>query len=148
MRVFIAGPLTDPSDRRTEFYEAIGELCRSLGLEVFLPHLDTSAVDEPADDRVVFFQDSDGLSGCDLVIAEVTQPAHGVGAELMQAYLQHKPVICLLARGATVSRMISGNPAVEVILRYDHPDEALDELRAHLASTLGSSRPGDAMEGS
>lgn len=142
MRAFIAGPLTDAEDRRIALYEAIGDACRELGCEVFLPHLDTEAVDEPADEQLVFRQDFEGLSRSDFVIAEVSRPSHGVGAELMQAFLQDKPVVCLLHQGAGVSRMVSGNPAVRTILRYGESQEAVAKVRKYLANCPWGPRSG------
>ena len=49
----------------------------------------------------------------DFIVAEVTRPSLGVGAEITYALAQNKPVLALVQEGAEdkISPMIAGNPA-------------------------------------
>ena len=128
MRAFIAGPLLVDVNRNTDFYERIAQACHEAGLETFLPHLETEPFDGPVDPRKVFRQDYQGLQQCDLLIAEVSQPSHGVGSELMQAFFQKIPIVCLCRRDGALSRMVAGNPMVKEMIFYNNEAHCLSEL--------------------
>ena len=128
MKAFIAGPLLVDAIRDTDFYERIALTCREQGLETFLPHLETEPFDKPADARQVFRQDYQALQQCDLLIAEVSQPSHGVGSELMQAFFQKIPIVCLCREDGELSRMVAGNPMVKEVILYSHKQDCLQKL--------------------
>lgn len=136
MQVFVAGPLYMRGLRKLELYESIARLCDQSGFKAFVPHLHTEPIDKPADPRVVFEQDYEGLRASGLLIAEVTFPSHGVGSELMQAYLQRIPIICIMERGAKISRMVRGNPSVKVLIEYDNTEHCLQNLRRYLVNEV------------
>lgn len=132
MKAFIAGPLLVDASRDTDFYQRIAEACHEQGIETFLPHLKTEPFNRPADARLVFQQDHLGLQQCDLLIAEVSEPSHGVGSELMQAYFQETPIVCLCRKGKQLSRMVTGNPMVREVIHYASEQDCLQELAAAL----------------
>ena len=83
------------------------------GHEVPTAHLIKSGIvmeDErvisPAD---VYQRDVNWVNQCDVLIAEVSTPSHGVGYEIALALLQEKPVLCCYRQGQKVSKMILGN---------------------------------------
>ena len=93
-------------------YEMIVEHLVKSGHEVPTAHLSKAEVME--DERVVspgdvYKRDVDWVDQCDLVIAEVSTPSHGVGYEIALALLQGKPVFCCYKQGSTISKMILGN---------------------------------------
>ena len=132
MQAFIAGPLTDEKLRKLDFYIEIAAVCKEIGLETFLPHLQTRAVDKPADEKLVFRLDIDGLKNSHLLIADVSDPSHGVGTELMQANFMKIPIVCLAIKGRELSRMVTGNPMVKEIIRYDSREDCLMKLKEYL----------------
>lgn len=132
MQVFIAGPLYIEKNRNIILYEKIGELCKSFGYTPFIPHLQTEPIDRPADSRVVFDQDFKGLELSGLLIAEITYPSHGVGSELMQAYLCNIPIVCVIKKGNKTSRMVRGNPSLIKIIEYEDETQCINELRDFL----------------
>lgn len=68
-------------------------------------------VDENAMDPLQVYQrDTQWIGECDVLIAEVTTPSHGVGYEIGYALNLEVPVLCLHRRGIAISKMISGNP--------------------------------------
>ncbi len=74
----------------------------------------------------IFERDVSWVNNCDLLIAEVSTPSHGVGYEVALALELSKPVLCLHQQGVRVSKMISGNtkPTIRVA-SYGTESEAL-----------------------
>lgn len=60
--------------------------------------------------RDVYERDVNWIRECDVLIAEVSVPSHGVGYEIGYALNYRKPVLCLYQNGRKVSKMITGNP--------------------------------------
>lgn len=73
---------------------------------------DSGLTMEPID---VFKRDVKGIRECDVLVAETSDPSHGVGMEIMLAYLEGKKIICLLKKGAIISRMLLGLPNILII---------------------------------
>jgi hypothetical protein len=134
MQAFIAGPLVNEKTRDLDFYSDIGKLCEKFDIDTFIPHRDTEPVDLPADSELVFEQDFEGLHHSNLIIAEVSNPSHGVGSELMQAYIQKIPIILLVSseNSQKLSRMVTGNPMVKSIISYKTKEECLLKLESAL----------------
>ena len=81
----------------------------------------------------VFERDIRWLQECDLVIAEVSTPSHGVGYEISFALNLGKPVLCLFQKGEKVSKMITGNSNPNILLcNYKDPNEALSNIKAFI----------------
>jgi len=81
----------------------------------------------------VYRRDVNWINGCDLLIAEVSTPSHGVGYEIGHALSLNKPVLCLYRQGVKVSKMILGNLDENLIVRaYQNPDEAVSIMRTTL----------------
>ena len=133
-QAFIAGPLVEKRCRNLRFYQAIASVCREVGLEPFLPHLQTEAIDKPADASLVFQQDLEGLRKSHILVADVSEPSHGVGSELMQACFQKTPIVCLVSHGEPLSRMVLGNPMVKTVIQYNTQKDCLIRLRKYLLS--------------
>jgi len=57
----------------------------------------------------VFSRDIRWVDECDVVIAEISTPSHGVGYEIAYALSINKPVLCLFENGKRVSKMLLGN---------------------------------------
>ena len=71
MRIYLAGPLFTPAERRQ--LDEIAARLRDEGFEVFVPHEQALALDDtPAD--VIFTKDWDGLYGADAVLAILDGP--------------------------------------------------------------------------
>jgi len=86
-----------------------------------------------ADPVEVYERDTAWIQGCDLLIAEVSTPSHGVGYEIGYALALGKPVICLHRTGTPVSKMILGNRAPKLsVFDYVEIEEALDFIEMTL----------------
>ena len=71
MRIYLAGPLFTPAERRN--LDEIAARLRDAGLEVFVPHEQALALDDtPAE--VIFTKDWDGLYTADAVLAILDGP--------------------------------------------------------------------------
>lgn len=49
------------------------------------------------------------VRSCDVIVAEVSTPSHGVGYEIALGCELGKPVLCLYQEGKRVSKMLTGN---------------------------------------
>ena len=78
----------------------------------------------------VYERDVTWIRKADALIAEVSAPSHGVGYEIGFALNAGKPVLCIYQDGRKVSKMISGNPDPQLIVRsYKEPKEAINLTR-------------------
>ena len=81
----------------------------------------------------VYERDAKWVRECDVLIAEVGVPSHGVGYEIGYALNAGKPVLCLAQNGRRVSKMITGNSALEM-KTYSTLEEAITMARNFLSS--------------
>ncbi len=81
----------------------------------------------------VYARDVRWISECDLLLAEVSTPSHGVGYEIGYALAMGKRVLCLYHKGRKVSKMILGNPHPQLTVHpYETPDQAVQILSTYL----------------
>ncbi len=82
----------------------------------------------------VYTRDVTWIREADTLIAEVSVPSHGVGYEIGFALNLGKPVLCLSQDGRKVSKMISGNPDINLQTKtYRDTKEAIELSREFLA---------------
>jgi nucleoside 2-deoxyribosyltransferase len=85
----------------------------------------------PAED--VYARDVGWITECDMLLAEVSTPSHGVGYEIGFALSLGKRVLCLYRKGRKVSKMILGNPHPQLtVYAYETPDQAVQMLTSYL----------------
>ena len=94
-------------------YQALVRALTEAGHEVPTAHLAESGI--PAKEAVidpleVYARDVAWIRNCDVLIAEVSVPSHGVGYEIGFSLGLGKPVLALYQKDRKVSKMISGNP--------------------------------------
>jgi len=97
--------------------------------------LDVTKADEiRATANEVYRRDVDWIEACDVLIAEVSTPSHGVGYEIGFALNLDKPVLCLYKQSVMISKMISGNPhpKLQIMSYYDQI-----QLKEILSTYLG-----------
>lgn len=122
-------------------YQAIVEALQAGGHEVptaILSSADVMSLETVVAPADVYQRDVNWVKGCDVLIAEVSTPSHGVGYEIALALLLAKPVLCLYQNGRRVSKMITGNdsPGLEVTA-YEDLDEAVQQVNSFLAGLDG-----------
>lgn len=111
MKIYIAH--SREFDYETELYQPIRQATNLLQSEIILPH-------ELGYDN---HQDRGFYRTLDLIIAEVSHPATGLGIELGWAYDDKTPTICIYKTGAKVSgslRAITGQ-----FYEYDNDNELI-----------------------
>ena len=81
----------------------------------------------------VYTRDVRWITDCDLLLAEVSTPSHGVGYEIGYALSIGKRVLCLYRQGRKVSKMILGNPHPQLTIHtYATPEQAVHLLSTYL----------------
>jgi nucleoside 2-deoxyribosyltransferase len=79
--------------------------------------------------EAVFARDLAWIDECDLIVAEVSTPSHGVGYEICYGLMTGKPVYAFYRQDVTVSKMITGNPSNIFHLRaYTDENDLMDQL--------------------
>jgi nucleoside 2-deoxyribosyltransferase len=86
------------------------------------------------DPAEVYQRDIAWIQACDVVIAEVSTPSHGVGYEIAYALSLDKPVLCCYRQGVPVSKMLIGNDMPGIMVRsYEDEADALATVDVFLA---------------
>jgi nucleoside 2-deoxyribosyltransferase len=119
MNIYFACSITGGREFES-VYQAIVQALVEKGHDVPTAHLAESsvmAVEAVIDPSKVYSRDVAWIRGCDVLIAEVSIPSHGVGYEIGFALGIGKPVLALYKHGQKVSKMISGNPDKNLTLR-------------------------------
>jgi nucleoside 2-deoxyribosyltransferase len=119
-----------------QVYQALVTEMLALGHEVPTAHLsqpDVLDLEKRSQPAEIYTRDMRWLQGCDVVVAEVTSPSHGVGYEIAIALTLKKPVLCLYERGRKVSKILTGNSSPYLKLSaYSSIDEAKEAVRGFL----------------
>jgi len=84
-------------------------------------------------EREIYERDVAWVNECDAMIAEVSTPSLGVGYEIALAVQLGKPILCLSQKGLFVSRMITGNPHVQI-----HTYTSIEEIDTYVTDFLGT----------
>lgn len=136
MNIYFACSLTGGRDDEA-IYRAIVEHLHTLRHEVPTAHLalpDVMELEKIVDPAEVYQRDIAWIQACDVVIAEVSTPSHGVGYEIAYALGLDKPVLCCYRRGAPVSKMLIGNDMPGIMVRsYENETDVLATVDVFLA---------------
>jgi len=92
----------------------------ALGHTVPTAHLaspDIMKLERIEEPHQIYQRDIAWIRACDVLIAEVSTPSHGVGYEVAFALGLGKPVLCCYRDGAAVSKMITGNDSPGMVVR-------------------------------
>ncbi len=85
--------------------------------------------------EAVFARDLAWIDACDLIVAEVSTPSHGVGYEICYGLMIGKPVYAYYRKDVTVSKMITGNPShLFHLMEYRDIDELMDKLNCMIVN--------------
>jgi nucleoside 2-deoxyribosyltransferase len=122
MNIYFACSITGGRDFERIYQDLILALLAN-GHIIPTAHLAESnvmAVESEIEPREVYERDTDWIRGCDILIAEVSVASHGVGYEIGFALGEGKPVLCLYQEGRKVSKMITGNPHTNLMVKSYH----------------------------
>jgi len=132
---YVSGALTalEEGARMRLFYELLAEVVESVGLRAYLPHRVSDPVASAhLEPRAVYDIDRAHVTSARVVVAYAGIPSFGVGIEVELAREHAVPVVLVVERERTVSRLLLGNPAVVEVVRFAD----LDGLRRGLAAAL------------
>ena len=128
MNIYFACSITGGRDFERIYLDLTLALLAS-GHTIPTAHLAESnvmAVESEINPCEVYDRDVAWIRGCDMLIAEVSVPSHGVGYEIGFALDKGKPVLCLYQEGRKVSKMITGNPHSNLKIRsYRSVEDAI-----------------------
>lgn len=114
-RVYLAVPII--AGRDLAVARSIAEALVRLGHKIVSTWVLKEDADLSPSPERIFERDVKRVRECDVMVAEVSTPSHGVGMEIMLAHTLGKPVIGLHKPGITLSRMLRGMPGI-VLLEY------------------------------
>jgi len=139
MRIYFACSITGGREFESVYQELVAALAQD-GHQIPTAHLVESgvgAVEAGIDPQAVYARDVDWIRTSAVLISEVSVPSHGVGYEIGFALGIGKPVLALYQQGRKVSKMISGNPDVNLQVKaYQDSADATHVLRDFLANIL------------
>jgi 2'-deoxynucleoside 5'-phosphate N-hydrolase len=127
MKIYFAGSIRG-GRKDALVYRSLIAYLSGFG-EVLTEHVGDTSLSEEGndgpDDQYIHERDMAWLSGCDLMVAEVSVPSLGVGYELGYAVALGKPILCLYAAESerVLSAMIAGSPGIKLAV-YSSIDEA------------------------
>jgi len=137
MNIYFSCSITGGRDDQ-QIYQKMVDFMLAQGHDVPTAHLSKAEVLE--EERVVsaldvYQRDVNWVNQCDVLVAEVTTPSHGVGYEIALALAQGKPVLCCYRNGRKVSKMLLGNTNPTLTLApYEEVEEVLKFLGDYLKS--------------
>lgn len=118
--------------KKLSFVDELYEPLRSSSLNdrynIILPHEKY----EHAQDFVT----KDIIASADLVIAEVSHPATGLGIELGIASIYQRPILCIYKKGAQISGSLS--VICNDFLEYENREDMIVLLEERVGEILGN----------
>ena len=141
MNIYFSCSLTGGRQDESVYMTIVDHLL-AIGHDVptaHLAHPEVMDLEMVVDAREVYERDMAWIEGCDVLIAEVSTPSHGVGYEIAVALKDGKPVLCCYREGATVSKMITGNDSKTLTLcAYRGTEDVLTTIGDFLKTLPGA----------
>ncbi|MGI0141411.1 MAG: hypothetical protein ACREBF_02035 [Candidatus Micrarchaeales archaeon] len=116
MKVYIMGPKQLAGKSYIPFYKNIVTFTKNYFTNVVCTYPDFWESKMAPKDHYGFLKRQ--IKSCDLLIAEVSVPATGLGVQLEMAVACKVPVIALVKEGCIPSTLAVGCPAVKSIVGY------------------------------
>ena len=127
-KIYLAVPIINYYNQ--DLTKRLADLILELGFELSYPWV-LSGMDIDISPKEVFVRDTMGVKSSDIILAEVSKPSHGVGMEIMLAYMEGKRIILLAKKDVKLSALLEGIKDA-VIIRYEDEEELLEKLRREL----------------
>jgi len=111
MQIYISGSLITVKNREEahRFYEFLADVCIKLEHTPYLPHQNSDPISHnKLTNKEVFKKDLDALLKSDMILASITEPSTGVGAEIGIALEKNKQILAIYNKESTPSRFILG----------------------------------------
>jgi nucleoside 2-deoxyribosyltransferase len=139
-RIYLSVPLV--VNRDIETAKEIARIIKTTGHEIISDWVLERDPNGGLAEAEVFKRDTEGVRGCDTIIAEVSTPSHGVGMELMLAHLLGKEIICAYRAGTKLSWMIRGLPNA-ILIEYKNMRDLKEKLQKVFKKRGRGSRVGE-----
>ena len=139
MKIYFACSITGGREFEGIYQTVVGALEQDhhMVLTAHLAEAGMLAVEAALDPFEVYARDTAWLHECDVLIAEVSTPSHGVGYEIAFSLGLGKPVLVLYQEGRNVSKIIRGNPDANLSVQcYTTPENAVVQVRRYLETRL------------
>ena len=127
-KIYLAVPIINYYNQ--DLTKRLADLILELGFELSSPWV-LSGMDIDISPKEVFVRDTMGVKSSDIILAEISKPSHGVGMEIMLAYMEGKRIILLAKKDVKLSALLEGIKDA-VIIRYEDEEELLEKLRKEL----------------
>ena len=131
MNIYFACSITGGREFES-VYQSIVHALTEAAHEIPTAHLAESgipAVEAAIAPSEVYARDVAWIRNCDVLIAEVSVPSHGVGYEIGFALGLGKRVLAVHREDRRVSKMITGNPDPNLtVLCYQTVEEAIQQI--------------------
>jgi nucleoside 2-deoxyribosyltransferase len=127
-KIYLAVPIINYYNK--DLTKRLADLILELGFELSSPWV-LSGMDIDISPKEVFVRDTMGVKSSDIILAEVSKPSHGVGMEIMLAYMEGKRIILLAKKDVKLSALLEGIKDA-VIIRYEDEEELWEKLRKEL----------------
>lgn len=111
------------TDYETELYEPLRKSALSGTHELILPHEHGSVV-----------KTKDEIKNADVLFAEVSHSATGIGIEIGWADAFGKPIVCLYKRGVKPSNSLQF--VTHEFIEYESSDDLVTKIEAYLATRV------------
>ena len=135
MKIYFSGSIAG-GRKYLDIYKKIVAYLKEKGHQVLTDHIIIDNIlefENQLKPEEIFQRDIDWLNGCDVVIAEVSNPSLGVGYEICHALERKIPTLCIYQPGIFVSRMIVGNTSPGLTLfEYQDEDSLFQKLEEFL----------------
>lgn len=128
LKVYLSVPIVNFYN--SELTSILGRILADLGFDISSPWV-LSGKDVGKTPEEIFFRDIGAVKESDILLAEISKPSHGVGMEIMQAYISNKKVILVAREGSNISFLVRGIPNVILVEYRDYRD-----LEGKLRKTL------------
>jgi nucleoside 2-deoxyribosyltransferase len=120
MKAYITCPVTLSQDR-LNLLPLIKNISEENGLETFVFIVGGSP-------KEIFERDYSQIKSCDLIIADVSEPSHGVGIEIGFSYCLGLKRILLFEKGKKVTKLAQGMPNT-ILVEYSNIDDMKSKLK-------------------
>lgn len=131
-KVYLAVPIVNFYD--SELTSLLGRILVDLGFDISSPWV-LSGKDAGKTPEEIFFRDINAVKESDILLAEISRPSHGVGMEIMQAYISNKRIILVAREDSNISFLVRGIPDV-ILLEYKDYRDLEEKLRKTLREMI------------
>lgn len=132
LKVYLSVPIVNFYDSEVTFL--LGKILTDLGFDISSPWV-LSGKDVGRTSEEIFYRDINVVKESDILLAEISKPSHGVGMEIMQAYISNKKIILVAKEDSNISFLVRGIPNA-ILLEYRDYKDLEEKLRKILKEMI------------